>query len=207
MKYVHHFFIVFQLLYGVTLGASAQAPQVIHYQAVIHDGADVLSNTEIGVRTSILQDSAKGSAVYVQTDTITTSSDGLVNIVIGQSNNQTGMLSEVDWSAGPFFLKLETDPEGGDMYTDSATTQFVSVPFGFQSAESASVSIRVSASGDTLYIGSQERVINGDLTVQGLGAYRASRSESGQLAIEFYDGGGGLSDNIVRGYSVRCIKD
>ena len=159
MKYVHHFFIVFQLLLGVTLGASAQAPQVIHYQAVIHDGADVLSNTEIGVRTSILQDSAKGSAVYVQTDTITTSSDGLVNIVIGQSNNQTGMLSEVDWSAGPFFLKLETDPEGGDMYTDSATTQFVSVPFGYQSAESASVSIRVSASGDTLYIGSQERVI------------------------------------------------
>jgi hypothetical protein len=45
------------------------------------------------------------------------------------------------------------------MYTDSATTQFVSVPFGFQSAESASVSIRVSASGDTLYIGSQEHVI------------------------------------------------
>ena len=55
MKYVHHFFIVFQLLYGVTLGALAQAPQVIHYQAVIHDGADVLSNTEIVVRTSILQ--------------------------------------------------------------------------------------------------------------------------------------------------------
>jgi len=50
MKYVHHFFIVFQLLLGVTLGASAQAPQVIHYQAVIHDGADVLSNTELMYR-------------------------------------------------------------------------------------------------------------------------------------------------------------
>ena len=154
-----HFSFSFFLIMGAILGVTAQAPQIIHYQAVLRDGITLYSEKEIGIRTSILQGSATGSAVYVQTDTITTSSVGLVNIAIGQSNNQTGMLSEVDWSAGPFFLKLETDTEGGNMYTDSVTTQFISVPFGFQSAESASVSMRVSASGDTLYIGSQERVI------------------------------------------------
>ncbi len=159
MKYIHHFLIVLQLLFGVALGAIAQAPPIIHYQAVIRDGGAVLSEAEIGIRTSILQGSATGSAVYSQTDTITSTPDGLVNIAIGQSNNQTGVLSEVDWSAGPYFVKLETDPEGGDAYTGSETMQFVSVPFGYLSAESASASLRVSASGDTLYVGTQEHVI------------------------------------------------
>ena len=159
MKYIHHFLIVLQLLFGVALGAIAQAPPIIHYQAVIRDGGAVLSEAEIGIRTSILQVSATGSAVYSQTDTITSTPDGLVNIAIGQSNNQTGVLSEVDWSTGPYFVKLETDPDGGDAYTGSETMQFVSVPFGFLSGESASASLRVSASGDTLFVGTQEHVI------------------------------------------------
>ena len=159
MNYIYQFCIAFLLIMGAILGIKAQAPHMIHYQAVIHDGADVLSNTEIGIRTSILQDSAKGSVVHVQTDTLTTSSDGLVNITIGQSSNQIGVLANVDWSSGPFFVKLETDPAGGDMYTDSTTTQFVSVPYGYLSGESASVNLRVSESGDTLYVGNREHVI------------------------------------------------
>jgi len=51
----------------------------MHYQAVIRDSGDNLVRSQvIGMQISILQTSATGTAVYVETQTPTSNGNGLV---------------------------------------------------------------------------------------------------------------------------------
>ena len=62
-------FILFLLLCTVTL--FAQVPEKFSYQAVVRNASNALvTNTQVSVRVSILQGSASGNAVYVETQTI-----------------------------------------------------------------------------------------------------------------------------------------
>lgn len=107
----------------------AQSPQRISYQAVIRDGTNHLITTQVGMRISILQGTATGTPVYVETQTTTPNVNGLVSVEIGGGTPVTGTLAAVDWSAGPYFVKTETDPMGGTAYTISGASQMLSVPY------------------------------------------------------------------------------
>src|SRR5882724_5194062 len=108
----------------------AQTPQKMSYQAVIR-GTDnnLLTGTVIGMRLSILKGTVSGTAVYVETQTSSTNDNGLVSVEIGSGTVVTGSFAGIDWSAGPYFLKTETDPTGGSNYTISGTSQLLSVPY------------------------------------------------------------------------------
>jgi hypothetical protein len=113
----------------------AQAPQKMSYQAVIRNASDVLiSNTTIGIQISILQGSSSGTAVYVETHTPTTNQNGLVSLEIGTGTVVTGTFSGIDWSAGPHFIKTETDPSGGTSYSITGSSELMSVPYALFSA-------------------------------------------------------------------------
>lgn len=122
----------------------AQAPQKMSYQAVIRDGSNVLIvNTQIGVQVSILQGSSSGTPVYVETHLPTTNTNGLASFEIGGGSIISGSFSGINWSAGPYFLKTETDPDGntgGLVYTIVGTSQLLSVPYALYSASSDSSS-------------------------------------------------------------------
>ena len=108
----------------------SQAPQKMSYQAVIRNASNVLvTNQTVGMRVSILQTSPGGSAVYVETQTPVSNINGLVSIEIGAGTIVSGTFSAIDWSAGPYFVKTETDPAGGTNYTITGTTQLLSVPY------------------------------------------------------------------------------
>ena len=108
----------------------AQAPEKFTYQAVVRNANNSLvTNAQVGMRVSILQGSANGSAVYVETQTGTTNANGLVTLSIGGGNVQQGTFANIDWANGPFFLKTETDPNGGSNYTVTTTQQLLSVPY------------------------------------------------------------------------------
>jgi hypothetical protein len=50
----------------------SQTPQLLSYQAVIRDANNfLLSNASIGMQVSILEDSPGGTAVYVETQILT----------------------------------------------------------------------------------------------------------------------------------------
>lgn len=116
-----------------------QAPQSISYQAVIRNASDLLiANTGIGMQVSILQGSSTGTPVYVETHTPTTNTNGLVTIQIGDGTAVTGTFASIDWSAGPYFIKTETDPAGGTSYSITGTQQLLSVPFALYAANSGS---------------------------------------------------------------------
>ena len=123
----------------LTATTFAQAPEKMSYQAVVRCSDDVLvSNLPVGMQISILQTTATGTAVYVETQRPTTNVNGLVSLEIG-TGTTTDDFSTIDWSTGPYFIKIETDPEGGSDYTITGTSQLLSVPYALyaKTAENA----------------------------------------------------------------------
>ena len=119
----------------VLQSASAQAPQKMSYQAVIRNASNALvSNANVGVKVSILQTSATGTAVYSETHQPTTNTNGLATFEIGGGTVVSGSFATINWANGPYFIKTETDPTGGTNYTISGTSQLLSVPFALYAA-------------------------------------------------------------------------
>ncbi|MEZ5069553.1 MAG: hypothetical protein R2751_00950 [Bacteroidales bacterium] len=109
---------------------AAQAPGKMSYQAVVRDSDDdLVVESNVGMRISILEGSVSGTAVYVETQTPQTNANGLVSLEIGAGTVVTGSFADIDWSAGPYFIKTETDPNGGTSYSITGTSQFLSVPY------------------------------------------------------------------------------
>lgn len=141
---------IFTLFVAVLLTASAflprqvnaQTPEKISYQAVIRDDeGNLVTEQEIGMQISILQGSASGTAVYIETQTPTTNANGLVSIEIGSTNAivVSGDFSAIDWANGPYFIKTGTDPVGGINYTITGTSQLLSVPYALHSKSADSL--------------------------------------------------------------------
>jgi len=133
---------VFTFLAAVLLTASvfAQAPEKMSYQAVIRNSSEALvTNTTVGMQISILQGSASGTAVYVETQSPTTNANGLVSLEIGVGTVVSGDFTTIDWANGPYFIKTETDPTGGTSYTITSTSQLLSVPYALHAKTAESV--------------------------------------------------------------------
>jgi hypothetical protein len=123
---------LYTILVVLFLAASAfaQAPEKMSYQAVVRDSGDALVTSQpVGMQISILQTTATGTAVYVETQTPTTNVNGLVSLEIGTGSVVSGDFTTIDWSTDSYFIKTETDPAGGTTYTITGTSQLMSVPF------------------------------------------------------------------------------
>ena len=124
----------------ITSSAFAQAPEKMSYQAVVRDAGNALVTSQaVGLQLSILQGSVTGTAVYVETQTPTTNINGLVSIEIGSGTVVSGTFNTIDWSAGPYFIKTETDPTGGTTYTITGTSQLMSVPYALHANTADSI--------------------------------------------------------------------
>ena len=125
----------------MTASLFAQAHEKMSYQAVVRAGSNnlVISST-VGMRIYLLQDSASGTAVYVETQTPTSKANGLVNLASGNGTVVSGTFATIDWANGPYFIKTETDPTGGINYTITGTSQLLSVPYAFYANTAGNVS-------------------------------------------------------------------
>ncbi len=113
----------------VSAMAWSVTPEKMSYQAVIRNSSEQLVvNKKVGMRISILQNSETATAVYTETQTLTTNANGLVTLEIGAGKSGNDF-SAIDWSKGPFFIKTETDLNGGTNYTISGVSQLLSVPY------------------------------------------------------------------------------
>lgn len=113
----------------------AQAPLRFSYQAVVRDDANQLvSNSPVGMRISILQGAANGTPVYTETHSGSTNGNGLISLEVGGGAVQNGSMAAIDWNAGPYFIRTESDPEGGSNYSISGTSQLLSVPYALHAA-------------------------------------------------------------------------
>jgi hypothetical protein len=132
---------IYSIVAGLLLTASvfAQAPEKMSYQAVIRNSSNTLiTSAPVGMKISVLQGTSTGIAVYVETQTPSTNANGLLSLEIGTGTIVTGTFVGINWSAGPYFFKTETDPTGGTNYTITNTNQLLSVPYAMYSANSGS---------------------------------------------------------------------
>jgi uncharacterized protein (TIGR02145 family) len=114
----------------MSLSLLAQAPAGINYQTVIRDGdGNILPDTEISLQMTIRTGAPDGAVVYQETHDATTNAFGLVSLVIGYGNPQSGTFVDVNWGDGEKYLETAVDMDGGGTYTVLGVTQFLSVPF------------------------------------------------------------------------------
>ena len=134
---------VFIILAAVLFTASvyAQTPQKMSYQAVIRNSSnDLVPNATVGMQITILQGTV---SIYVERHSPISNANGLVTIEIGTGLVQSGNFAMIDWSDGPYFIKTETDINGGTNYSISGTSQLLSVPYALhaKTAENLSVTL------------------------------------------------------------------
>jgi uncharacterized protein (TIGR02145 family) len=118
--------------YCLLLGtkAHAQAPDGINYQAVIRNlSGTLVANTTIAIRIQIKQTSASGTIVFQERHSVTTSAQGVVNLVIGQGTLLGGNFSTINWATGPYFVGLGVSFTNGTNYLDYGYQQLMSVPY------------------------------------------------------------------------------
>lgn len=127
------------LLVCVSLTSTAQTPQLFNYQATLRtNNGQLLVSDDISIRISILQYSTNGSPVYSETHAATTTSQGIVNLKIG-SGAGADEFASINWSNGPYFLKIEIDTENSGTYTELGVTQLLSVPYALFAEKAKSV--------------------------------------------------------------------
>jgi hypothetical protein len=111
-----------------TIATFAQAPQGFNYQATVRNstGALIISQNVI-FRFKVLQNSATGTIVYSENQSVTTDDLGQVNLVIGQGTATVGTFSTINWGTGNYYLGIELNTGSG--YVAMGTSQLLSVPY------------------------------------------------------------------------------
>lgn len=126
----------------VVLGAMAQSPAKFNYQAVARDANnDLLDNTTIGIRISVLEGSSSGSEVYSEEHSPATNGFGLFNLQVGNGSNVSGDLETIDWGNESYFIQVEMDEAGGTNYSIMSASELVSVPYALFASHVANDSV------------------------------------------------------------------
>ena len=187
----------------ISTSSFAQAPQEMSYQAIVRNSSNQLVVTHaVGMKISILQTSATGTAVYVETQVPTTNANGLVTIEIGSGTVISGTFTAINWANGPYFIQTETDPSGGTSYTITGTSQLLSVPYALyaKTAESiitggytetdpvynASVSKKIKAADTTRWSNKQDKL-----------TYYPGQVKDGGIIFYIYRGSDGLEHGLI----------
>jgi uncharacterized protein (TIGR02145 family) len=119
------------------LTLAGQPPVGISHQAVMRNSeGELISNSTIGIKVSILKNSPDGPAIYSEFHFPVTDSNGHISYIIGHGTEATGNFNEINWQQGSFFLKTEIDFQGARNYSLSGVSEFFSVPYALYSLSS-----------------------------------------------------------------------
>ncbi|MBN2610405.1 MAG: hypothetical protein JXB00_02515 [Bacteroidales bacterium] len=176
---------------------SAQLPAKISYQAVIRDNNNNLVALQaIGMQISILQDSVNGTAIYTETHNVTTNTNGLVSIEIGNGTT-SGNFSAIDWADGPFFIRTAADLSGGANYNITGTSQILGVPFAFftETSNTARSIIKI--------LSGELGITSGQLAASGISA--REMVASGIDIKTMFDGGINVTELLGTGITVAVL--
>jgi hypothetical protein len=151
---------------------AAPLPQGIPYQAAARDAnGQPVVDSPVNVRFSLREGAADGAASYIESHGLTTNSIGLFNTVFGNGTPEQSTFDSINWAATTKFLQVEVDLGNG--YLDMGTTQLLSVPYAFRSAQAANIknaalpvySDNTAALSGGLVAGEMYRTATGDLKI------------------------------------------
>ena len=58
-----------------------------------------------------------------------------MTVEVGDGSTQMGTFANINWANGPWFLKTEIDPNGGNNYSVVSVQQLLSVPYALYAKE------------------------------------------------------------------------
>lgn len=151
MKNILKIFIILFISFCFSLFTFAQTPNQFKYQAILRDGGgNVLANQNKTVVIDILQETSTGKSVFSESNSLTTTAQGLINLNIGSLENLSGIF----WSNGDYFIKITID--GVEM----GTSQLLSVPYALQAREVENVNYSQITNTPTLFDGNYNSLTN-----------------------------------------------
>jgi hypothetical protein len=148
-------FLSFVFILFISFYCLAQTPDAFNYQAVIRNSSDeLLSNQDVGIRISIYEGSNPGTNLFSETHSVTTDTYGVISISIGNGSLISGNFSEIDWTTGNKYLKVEVDEAGGTSYSNMGMVKLLSVPYALssKSAENLGANNIYTPGSDTLFV-------------------------------------------------------
>ena len=124
---MNRYIIISSVVAMLSIGARCQDSTGISFQSLVKSTTVNTANTTIGVRLSVLQNSATGPVVYAERQTPMSDQFGMITLEIGAGTAESGVFGEIDWGSGRHFIKSEIDPSGGANYSISGTFEQLSV--------------------------------------------------------------------------------
>jgi uncharacterized protein (TIGR02145 family) len=116
--------------------AVAQAPQKINFQSVLRNTTgEVVSNSSVSLRISILSGTITGTSIYSETHAKTTDAGGLMSLQIGSGTVLSGVFGDINWGGASHFIQLEADFSGGSNYVVLGTQELMSVPYALYASK------------------------------------------------------------------------
>ncbi len=141
------------VMLAMAISLIAQSPQAFKYQAIVrNNNGEILDNQNVSFQISILQSSAVGPAIYLETHQTMTNEFGLISLEIGNGTVESGTFESIYWRDGLFFLRVRMDPNGGTTWQEMGITQLVSVPYALYSESTGDTSTwRKNGTNDLYY--------------------------------------------------------
>ena len=131
----------------------SQSPQGIPYQAVARNAdGSIMAQSPVNLTLTIQDGTFNGPIVYGESHALTSNDQGLVSCVVGMGTPVQGSFANIDWGNGAKFLHVLMNG------IDLGTQQLMSVPYALYSNN---VSVRVSETGDSLFVGSELVIVPG----------------------------------------------
>jgi len=96
-----------------------------NYKALITQNGNALNTQSVNLKFTLLQNGS--TAVYQETQSATTDTNGIVSVNIGEGTVQSGNFNNIDWENNTYSLKVEIDTGNG--YQDYGTTELKFVPY------------------------------------------------------------------------------
>jgi trimeric autotransporter adhesin len=113
----------------------SQIPEKFNYQGVLRNSSgELVKNTSITVKISLLQGSTSGTVVYSENHTTTTNNYGQFTVQVGGGTVLSGIFNTIDWSQQMYQKTEVANPAGGTL-VDMGTTQLISVPYSIYSGK------------------------------------------------------------------------
>ncbi|MCD7973833.1 MAG: hypothetical protein LUG18_14440 [Candidatus Azobacteroides sp.] len=133
---------VFFMVNGYT-----QSPDAFHYQAIVADQGEIISEQEVQVIFNIRINTPDGDMVYSETHATRTNSAGMIFLKVGQGDVVSGDFSLINWAKGPYFIETLMNKGNGMVFT--GTQQLLSVPYAKYADEAGQ--IRMVSSGGKIW--------------------------------------------------------
>jgi len=102
---------------------SAQQGEGISYQAGLRSSTNAVVGKTVTMQFTLINDSTSGTVVYKETQSVTTTSLGVVNCTIGKGTATIGTWKNIAWNHSPIYINAQVDTSGGTVFVDLGTTQ------------------------------------------------------------------------------------